>query len=297
MLLADRQNDFFNNNLSCQDNCEYSSYSEKSAYMKCECRINNKNITLESFKSFLYKSFSSVIKSSYYQFLKCYKLVFHINSLTKNYGSIILIILILIHIVILIIYIIKGVQPLKMEIVKIIEEKKNTQTEKKSLTIRKQFKRSTLTQRKKIKRSTANFFPPKKEGEVKTADAVNKEWAGRGYDNPPYDPDYDVIVVKGDGEEFVRVYTVDESGSNRQGGWLMKKSDIEGLTAQQIADKYALPKTPTHICDVKIPSDFDLETGFANPVEGWGNGGGQQFDTMGKRLPGDSFFNDRLIGD
>ena len=49
VLLVDRQNDFFNNNLSCQDNCEYSSYSEKSTFLKCECKINNNNITLETF--------------------------------------------------------------------------------------------------------------------------------------------------------------------------------------------------------------------------------------------------------
>ena len=77
----------------------------------------------------------------------------------------------------------------------------------------------------------------------------------------------------------------------------MKKSDIEGLTATQIADKYALPKKTTHICDVKVTPDFKLQTGIANAVKGWGNGGGQQFDTMGKRLPQSSFVNERLIGE
>lgn len=77
----------------------------------------------------------------------------------------------------------------------------------------------------------------------------------------------------------------------------MKKSDIEGLTPAQIADKYALPKEPTHICDVKVSSDFNLQTGIANSVEGWGNGGGQQFDTMGKFIDEDAFVNERLIGE
>lgn len=76
----------------------------------------------------------------------------------------------------------------------------------------------------------------------------------------------------------------------------MRKSDIKNLTPDQIADKYALPKKPTHICDVIINPEETLQTGIANSVEGWGNGGGQQFDTMGKRLPQSSFVNDRIIG-
>ena len=58
-----------------------------------------------------------------------------------------------------------------------------------------------------------------------------------------------------------------------------------------------LPKEPTHICDVKVKPDVNLQTGIANPVEGWGNGGGQQFDTMGYRLPQSAFVNERLIGE
>ena len=41
-------------------------------------------------------------------------------------------------------------------------------------------------------------------------------------------------------------------------------------------------KIPTHICDVNIP-------------KGWGNGGGTQFDTMGKFIDEDAFVNERLI--
>lgn len=85
--------------------------------------------------------------------------------------------------------------------------------------------------------------------------------------------------------------------SNYISRWLVnEKSDIDGLTPAQIADKYALPKEPTHICDVNVSPDFKLQTGIANSVEGWGNGGGQQFDTMGKFIDEDAFVNERLIG-
>lgn len=134
--------------------------------------------------------------------------------------------------------------------------------------------------------------------EIKTPEIANSEWLARGYDKPPYDLDYEVKVVEAGNEEYVRVFSYNEDGtSNKLGGWLMRKSDIEGLTPAQIADKYALPKEPTHICDVKVNPDFILQTGIANEVKGWGSGGGQQFDTMGKFIDEDAFVNERLIGE
>lgn len=55
----------------------------------------------------------------------------------------------------------------------------------------------------------------------------------------------------------------------KQFGWLAnEKSDIEDLAPAQIADKYVLPKESTHICDVNVNSDINLQTGVANSVEG-----------------------------
>ena len=134
--------------------------------------------------------------------------------------------------------------------------------------------------------------------ETRDPKIANDEWLERGYDRPPYNCDYEVKVVEAGNEEYVRVFSYNEEGkSNKLGGWLMRKRDIEGLTPKQIADKYALPKVPTHICDVNVNPDFNLQTGIANPVEEWGSGGGQQFDTMGKRLPKSAFVNERLIGE
>ena len=165
ILLADRQNDIYDKNLSCQNNCNYSSYSEKTQYLKCICEINNKNITLDEVKDIVYESFTAVLKYSNYQFLKCYKLVFHINSITKNCGSIILIILFIINLVILIIYIIKGIRPLKIEIIKINESKSYIKIEKK-IKILKANKRV----KNKIKNTKLN--PPKKEIEKSGADYI-----------------------------------------------------------------------------------------------------------------------------
>ncbi|MEG0345333.1 MAG: hypothetical protein RR435_02865 [Erysipelotrichaceae bacterium] len=134
--------------------------------------------------------------------------------------------------------------------------------------------------------------------ETKTPEVANNEWLSSGYDNPPYNTNFEVKVVKAGNEEYVRAFSYNADGtSNKLGGWLMKKSDIESLAPAQIADKYALPKEPTHICDVKVNPDFNLQTGIANSVEGWGNGGSQQFDTMGKFINEDAFINERLIGE
>ena len=160
ILLSDRQNDIYDNELTCQNNCEYSSYSEKTKYLKCECKINNKNITLEKFKEIMYEGFTAVLKSTNYKFIKCYKLVFCTKSITTNYGSIILIILFLINLCILIIYIIKGIQPLKLEIIKMTDniKNKNRISEIKKTNITKKANTKIKIKKKNLKISN----PPKK---------------------------------------------------------------------------------------------------------------------------------------
>ena len=133
--------------------------------------------------------------------------------------------------------------------------------------------------------------------EVRTPETANNEWLLKGYDKPPYHPDFEVKVAQAGEEEFVRVFSYNPDGtSNKFGGWIMRKSDIEGLTPAQIADRYALPQEPTHVCDVKVGPETVLQVGIANSVDGWGNGGGQQYDTMGYRLPRSAFVNERQIG-
>lgn len=65
----------------------------------------------------------------------------------------------------------------------------------------------------------------------------------------------------------------------------------------QIADKYALPNIPTHICDIDMGENQNFQAEIANSVKEWGSGGGLQFDTMGYRLPQSSFINERRIGE
>ncbi len=75
----------------------------------------------------------------------------------------------------------------------------------------------------------------------------------------------------------------------------MLREDIEGLSPKQIRDKYALPVVPEYVCDVVLEAGTTLRVGVANAVEGWGMGGGIQFDMIGQIIG--SFINQRRITD
>ena len=126
-----------------------------------------------------------------------------------------------------------------------------------------------------------------------TGDKTNKWWQEEmGYDNPPYLPKSKVQEIELEEDtKFCRVY--DGVNSGMYGGWVMKQSDIEGLTPEEIQDKFALPQKPAMMCDVTIPKGTHMRTGLCNPLEGWGKGGGVQFDLMGQRVG--EFGNEREL--
>ena len=129
ILLSDRITYYFNNNETlCQSNCKFSEYSIDAQLLKCECDISNSDIDINTDDKFskknLYQGFYNTLKFSNYKVLLCYKLAFHINSITINKGSIIAIILFLFYFVFLIIFCVKGITKLKLEIAKLIFKKK-----------------------------------------------------------------------------------------------------------------------------------------------------------------------------
>lgn len=73
----------------------------------------------------------------------------------------------------------------------------------------------------------------------------------------------------------------------------MNAKDIEGLTPKQIQDKFALPNTPKYVCDVELEKGIHIRVGEVNPLDGWGKGGGTQYDLIGQRV-GD-FINERPL--
>ena len=111
---------------------------------------------------------------------------------------------------------------------------------------------------------------------------------------PPYKPGTLVKEIElTENTTFVRVYDNMPDGSGMYGSWVMKADDIKGLTPLEIQNKFALPNTPKYVCDVELEDGTHIRVGEVNPLDGWGNGGGTQYDLIGQRI-GD-FKNERLL--
>ena len=178
VLLSDRIKDFYSaNETMCQANCQYSEYSFQSQYLKCECKIEEEDIDIEDPEKFsvkiIFTSFYEVLKYSNFQVLKCYKLVFNIQSITKNIGSIIVIILFLCYLCFFVIYTINGIKPLKINTVRtILKHNKISSTRKESNLSNVKFNESQINHNKhKIKKSSEKNIikePPRKDKKFKT---------------------------------------------------------------------------------------------------------------------------------
>ena len=97
--------------------------------------MTNSEIDTKTVKKFtkktLYESFYDTLKFSNYKVLLCYKLAFHINSITVNKGSIIAIILFCFYLIFFILYCFEGIIKLKIAIAKwLFRRKKKLQEEK-----------------------------------------------------------------------------------------------------------------------------------------------------------------------
>jgi len=126
IILSDRINYIYNNDdTKCQPNCKLSKYSEESEYLNCSCNINEEvnNMEQKFSSKKIYNSFLNVLKYSNYKVLKCYNLIFTKYLITNNIGSIIIIIFIVIYLVCFIIFIIKRINPLKVKLKLMVENK------------------------------------------------------------------------------------------------------------------------------------------------------------------------------
>ena len=121
-------------------------------------------------------------------------------------------------------------------------------------------------------------LPPGTVNQVLSADTANAKILEN---NPNFKPSYlpgseIVEVTTSQPEKFVRV----SGGESRPtANWIMRESDIAGLTPEQIASKFALPAVPSKIGDVTIPAGTKLQASVANGILRGDNpgGGGVQF--------------------
>ena len=129
-------------------------------------------------------------------------------------------------------------------------------------------------------------------GEVprtRTADEVNDTYPA-GY-QPPYKPGTQVQEFRTQTDQvFARVH----GAGNQARSWMMRPEDIQGLTAEQIKSKFALPELPSLVSDVHVPAGTTVRTGIVNPIFG-GTGNATQFELL-NRLPSSAFQNMRPLG-
>ena len=113
--------------------------------------------------------------------------------------------------------------------------------------------------------------------------------ANKAYSQPPYAKGTTVTqyrtTVK---QKFVRVFN-SKNGNSAQGKWMMKESEIQGLTPEQIQSKFALPgqALPNEIVEVEVPAGTLMQVGYAG-TNAFGTGGGVQFEAL-EALPTSAF--------
>ena len=140
--------------------------------MKCECSVNStQEIDTKKPEKFtgktIFTSFYSVLKYSNYKVLKCFKLVFNLEYILKNIGSILTFIYFLIYLIFFIIFLFKGITPLKIVISNIfINQENRLNTDNIDQVLERQNNEvNVVKKRNKNKRSLKNI---KKKSTIKT---------------------------------------------------------------------------------------------------------------------------------
>ena len=121
---------------------------------------------------------------------------------------------------------------------------------------------------------------------VISAEERNLSLRSQGYTNPYKTGTPVVNFNQNNTTKYVRVYT--DGVTSPTGKWIMRYSDIQGLSATQIQSKFALPNKPTHYCYVNVPSGTSVYAGVVGENYGFTAGQAIQFELNGV-IPNSSF--------
>ena len=145
MLLYERKMKYYKNITFCEEGCSYIEYDYTNRKVHCQCgvktEIDNNIDNIKFYGNMILNNFFKLDRFSNVKILKCFKLVFSKIGQNKNFGSYILIIIIMIFIALMILFYINF----KNEIIRIfntIIEKKNTKSSI-SVPIKKKYIRSS----------------------------------------------------------------------------------------------------------------------------------------------------------
>ncbi|HYJ87392.1 MAG TPA: RHS repeat-associated core domain-containing protein [Pyrinomonadaceae bacterium] len=119
------------------------------------------------------------------------------------------------------------------------------------------------------------YFGPKILQRVNTkiisAEQANIDSARRGYSEAPWSAGLNVTeTTLFSMAKYVRVY----AGNQLRGAYVMEASEIQGLTALQMKQKFALPFLPDKIAIAEIPAGTTIRIGVAGPNSFAPKGGG-----------------------
>lgn len=105
---------------------------------------------------------------------------------------------------------------------------------------------------------------------LKSEDAAiaNADWYDMGFDKPPVADNTIAYTVEAGNYSYSRVYL--EGYNNPMSTFIVRTDELAGLSAQEIAEKLALPKVPNRIVEVKLPPSTPLEVSIAGSQPDWG---------------------------
>ncbi|MGQ7409223.1 hypothetical protein ACTGWG_08890 [Streptococcus suis] len=125
---------------------------------------------------------------------------------------------------------------------------------------------------------------------IQDARLANSDWVDLGFDLPPIAEGTKAYFIEAGDTQYARVF---KEGKNYPvSRFILEKSAIEGLTANQIAEKYALPFIPDRVVNIELPPETILEVSIAGPQKTWRTVGGDVQYAIKSTNPNTEWFKD-----
>jgi len=156
ITITDRKIEFDNNNLSlCEVNCDYEGYIPEKKKAKCECQVKIRLPLISEIvfnKDRLLNNFADINNATNFKVIKCANILFTKEGLKNNIGNYAILSVMLIIVIFNILFIFKGYK-LLCDIIDLIWEKKENNTNINSCNNLKKIRKI----KKKVKKTTQNF--------------------------------------------------------------------------------------------------------------------------------------------
>ena len=189
VILDDRINDIYQNYSLCDEGCTYNESNLELMMITCDCKVKQ-NLTT-NLSDINLTQLDDIKKSSAFEIIKCYNLVFSWKNKSKNVGFIFLTILILLQIPLLVIFFNKDINPIrdfiKKEMIEngYIKDKQNNNNIENDKKKKKKKNNQTKNKEKSNKKSNKDkkYNPPKNRNSNKRKININSKYNIKSNDN------------------------------------------------------------------------------------------------------------------